>query len=152
MSNLPKRRRVPLKTQLEVALRQLGLNPATAELDHAPALQLRPIAAGEWVPHQHDPNHLIWLDKEVHRIKTTGRKGTSKLSITGDGDVSRIAKVKRLVEKRDLKEAELIQFLVEDSANRIAEMKKNPKFPKGKPAWPQGRKIASRPFPKKKET
>src|SRR4051812_41787710 len=98
MSNLPKRRRVPLKTQLEVALRQLGLNPATAELDHAPALQLRPIAAGEWVPHQHDPNHLIWLDKEVHRIKTTGRKGTSKLSITGDGDVSRIAKVKRIRE------------------------------------------------------
>jgi hypothetical protein len=129
MSNLPKRRRVPLKTQLEVALRQLGLNPATAELDHAPALQLRPIAAGEWVPHQHDPNHLIWLDKEVHRIKTTGRKGTSKLSITGDGDVSRIAKVKRLVEKRDLKEAELIQFLVERFGQPHCRDEEEPEIP-----------------------
>jgi len=84
-----KRRRVPLKIQLEVALRQLGLDPKTAQLDHNPALARRRInpVTGEHIPHQHDPSCLEWLDGSVHKVKTAV-------------DIREIRKTDRLVEKQ----------------------------------------------------
>ena len=115
---MPKRKPIPLRAKLEACLRLLGL-PPDVEWDHCPALQLRPIRPDgtDWEPGQHDPAHLEPLTKAAHLLKTTGRKGLSKLSITGNGDVSRIAKGKRL----------------------RGETKPKPKRP-----WPQGRKIESR--------
>jgi hypothetical protein len=94
------RRKVPLKAQLEAALRQLGFEPHEVDLDHDPALGLRPIdpETGQHRPHQHDPKALIWRPKAEHRAKTTGRRGESDLSLTFNGDQSRIAKAGRLEE------------------------------------------------------
>jgi hypothetical protein len=87
------RRKVPLRTQLAAALDQLGLDPATAELDHTPALGLRAInaALGDYDPPQLDPQYLRWRGKAEHRIKTSGTKATSAGS-----DIWKIAHGKRL--------------------------------------------------------
>jgi hypothetical protein len=91
------RKAIPLKVQLQAALLQLDIDPATAQLDHDPALSLRPLNEDgtDYNPPQHDPRYLRWLPKHQHLVKTTGRKGTSKLSISG-GDQQKAAKVKRL--------------------------------------------------------
>jgi hypothetical protein len=112
-----KRRPVPMKIKLQVALDQLAVfyraageippdsGPVKWELDHVPPLALRAIAPnGQHVPHQHSPNSLKWLPKAKHREKTTGRRGESKLSIR-DGDQGKIAKVDRIVKKRKAREA-----------------------------------------------
>lgn len=104
--------------KLEVALRQLheahvalGRIPADAvvswQCDHNPALGLRPVdAKGQHVPHQHSPAHLEWLHTVQHKVKTTGRRGESKLSLR-DGDQAKIAKTDRIVRAREaLAEAE----------------------------------------------
>ena len=87
------RRKVPLRTQLHAALDQLGLDPATAELDHAPALALRLInaALSDYDPPQLDPQYLRWRGKAEHKTKTFGVKATSAGS-----DVHLIAKGKRI--------------------------------------------------------
>ena len=101
------RRPVPTRVQLEVAKRQLaqlmrekGFEVDRLELDHDPALGLRPIdpETGHHVPHQHDSVALIWRPRADHKRKTTGRRGESRLSISYDGDQSRIAKADRLEE------------------------------------------------------
>jgi hypothetical protein len=99
------RRPVPLRVQLDVAKRQLaelmqakGFVVHRLELDHDPALGLRPIdpETGQHVPHQHEASCLVWRPDTVHRAKTTGRRGESDLSLTFNGDQSRIAKADRL--------------------------------------------------------
>lgn len=103
MNDRPKRKPVPIKVQRDVALRQLGelmrslgFEVATLELDHDPALELRPAEDGEHVPHQHDPSCLVWRPKAEHRDKTHGRKrGESELS-REPGDRQKINKAKRL--------------------------------------------------------
>lgn len=101
-----KRKPVPEKIQKEVALRQLrelmtelGYEEGALELDHDPALGLRPIDpdTGAHVPAQHDPKALVWRPSSAHRLKTSGQKGESKLSIDPNSDQSRIAKVKRIL-------------------------------------------------------
>lgn len=88
--------------QLATALGKLGMVPVetvvTFELDHDPALAIRPInAAGtDYEPPQHAIAHLVWRPKSDHAIKTTGRLGESDLSVTFNGDTSRAAKVKRI--------------------------------------------------------
>lgn len=100
------RRPVPLQKQRDVALRQLrelmtrlGYEEGPLELDHDPALALRPIdpTTGLHVPPQHETSALVWRPKAVHKLKTTGRQGESKLSIDFNGDTSRAAKVKRIL-------------------------------------------------------
>jgi hypothetical protein len=92
------RRKVPLRTQLHAALDQLGLDPATAELDHTPALGLRAInaALGDYDPPQLDPQYLRWRGKAEHRIKTSGTKATSAGS-----DIHLIAHGKRLTREHE---------------------------------------------------
>jgi hypothetical protein len=121
------RRRPPLALQLEVALRQLGLDPPHVRLDHHPPLEQRHkrfcalTGRDIYEPAENDPRYMQWLSTEVHAVKTTGRRGTSKLSKRG-GDLSEIAKTKRLERKRvDLP------------------------TPKPRRSWPK-RKIPSRPI------
>jgi hypothetical protein len=96
------RRRIPMKVKLEAALLQLGLDPKTAECDHDPALGRRVINEDgtDFVPPQHDPRYLRWREKQQHRVKTSGRKGTSKLSI-GMGDIQEIKKADRILKEQE---------------------------------------------------
>ena len=99
---MTRRRHIPLSVKLEVALKALGYTPDEIQWDHAPALALRPMNAGgtDTDPPANSPDHIQILPKAKHLEKTTGRKGESKLSRDGNGDQQRIAKVRRLLEKR----------------------------------------------------
>lgn len=125
------RRKVPAKAALHAALYQLGFEPHEVELDHDPALALRPVdpVTGEHIPHQHDPKALIWRPKADHARKTTGRRGESRLSISGDGDVSRAAKARRLAQSHEEFRARLTAPKGETPAS-------GPRKP-GKRAWPK---------------
>lgn len=82
MSRLP-RRKVPLAIALKVALRQLGLKQP--ELDHQPALGLRERTPdGGYIPHEHDPDYLVWRDAEEHAVKTRGNGATTAGSDVGN--------------------------------------------------------------------
>jgi hypothetical protein len=112
-----------LSKRLGAALWWLAF-PEGAEIqwDHDPPLELRPDNAEgtDYDPPQLDPRHIFPMLKADHKAKTTGRRGESKLSISGNGDKSRIDKVRRL--RGELK-------------------------PKPKRTWPK-RKLESRPFNK----
>ncbi|TDR90344.1 hypothetical protein [Enterovirga rhinocerotis] len=99
------RRKVPMKIQLWAALYQLGLEPTDAELDHFPALALRPIdpVTGEHQPHQHDPRALIWRSKADHRAKTFGTGATTR-----GADAGEIAHTRRLTKKEAEFQARLL--------------------------------------------
>jgi hypothetical protein len=103
MSKPQRRKHIPLLAQLHAALYQLGFEPKEVHLDHDPALGLRPWdeATQDTVPPANDPKFLVWRPKEEHKLKTTGRMGESKLSISGNGDQSRIAKTDRLEEEHE---------------------------------------------------
>lgn len=147
MTERPKRKPVPLAVQLEVALRQLatflGCQPNELDLDHTPALGLRPVENGVHVPHQHDPAHLEWLPRPAHLLKTNGRRGESDLSLDRNADKARIAKAKRLEEQRLAEEVERRQRQLLAPKIRVVET-----AARKKSSWPQGRKLQSR---KKKE-
>lgn len=77
------RRKVPDRIGLQVALRQLGFKQP--ELDHDPALGLRERTEdGRYVPDEHDPDYLIWRDKEAHAVKTRGNGATTAGSDVGN--------------------------------------------------------------------
>jgi hypothetical protein len=103
MSEPQRRKNIPLRAQLHAALYQLGFEPHEVDLDHDPALGLRPWneETQDTIPTANDPKYLVWRPKAEHKLKTTGRKGESDLSITGNGDVSRIAKADRLAEDHE---------------------------------------------------
>lgn len=97
----PPRRHIPLSVKLEACLILLGFpreRHRDIQWNHTPALGLRPVSADgkDYEPPQLDPAHLEPLLKGDHLTVTTGRRGESKLSISGNGDVSRIAKCDRL--------------------------------------------------------
>lgn len=89
----PKRKKVPDRVALAVALRQLGFEPHEVELDHDPALGLRKVREDgtDWEPSQHDPKYLVWRPKADHKVKTFGTPAT-----TAGSDIHQIAKAKRL--------------------------------------------------------
>jgi hypothetical protein len=131
-----RRKHIPLAIQLEVALRQLrevqSLAPVEWHLDHSPPLALRPMndEGTDTVPPASDPRFLVWLPRAVHEAKTRGvAHGTSKLATRTEGDVTRIAKAKRLERKR-------LRETVDREQN--------------KPPLILTRKLPSRPFPKGK--
>ncbi len=127
MARLP-RRKVPLAIALKVALRQLGF--AKPELDHQPALGLRERTPdGGYIPHEHDPDYLVWRDAEEHAVKTRGNGAT-----TAGSDVHAIAKVKRLLKA----EEEFRRGLLEYDPTQV-----DNNWPKRK------RKIKSRGFEKR---
>lgn len=120
--NRPKRRAVPMKLQRNAALAlcaelmvKLGLEQVDAwQLDHDPALGLRPVndAGTDYEPAQHDPRFLVWRPIRQHAEKTNGRAlGTSRHARRVEGDKQRIAKAKRLEEKRQATSPELDRAL-----------------------------------------
>ena len=101
---MTKRSHIGLGVKLRAALLQLGLDPKTAELDHDPALGLRPFSTvtGEYIPAENDPRYLVWRDPVGHRKKTSGTKATSAGS-----DVHLIAKSKRIRRKQEVHDARM---------------------------------------------
>ena len=139
----PKRKHIPMAVKLEACLLMMGLDPKKVDWDHHPALGLRPVNddGTDYDPPQLDPRYIMPRERdEDHKFKTFGRKGESRLSITGDGDVSRIAKAERLEKARR-------DMLHIERGERV-----KPERPKSQ--WPKGRKLQSRGFqrrPKREE-
>jgi hypothetical protein len=126
------RKHIPLKVKLDAALRQLGLNPQTAELDHHPALFLRErTPEGNYIPDENDPAAMVWRSSEDHAKKTYGR-GKGERGTVANGDIHRKAKIDRIVKARDA---------MADASRRMASGAPKNERPKSK--WP------SRPFPKR---
>lgn len=152
---MTKRSHIGLGIKLQAALLQLGLDPKTAELDHDPALGLRPFSTvtGEYIPAENDPRYLVWRDPVGHRKKTSGTKATSAGS-----DVHLIAKSKRLVRKQAAHKAKLIAIsghMNEPALYRdlVRKGRIRPTMPWAIEAvkWERPkRRIPSRPFPNKK--
>lgn len=140
---------IPLGERIDAALRKLGLDlREPIEWDHNPALGIRVVRPDgrDWEPPQHDPRHIVPLGKAAHKLKTEGKTGTSKLSITGNGDKQRAAKVKRIRKKEAEREAtsqalgRALDFLMKDEAAAPGP----PILAKPKRPWPKGRKLQSR--------
>lgn len=99
-----KRPHIPLAVKLEAALRQLGLDPATAELDHDPALELRAIINYDndrcpvYHPAANDPRYLVWRSNVEHATKTNGPGGEKRITTRG-GDHGDAAHLRRLTKK-----------------------------------------------------
>jgi len=78
----------------------LGHLPKGAQLDHDPALILRPYVDGFYSPLANDPAYLVYREKAEHQQKTTGRKPGAERTITTKGsDIGLKAKFAKL-EKR----------------------------------------------------
>ena len=152
----PKRRTVPMKTQRDVALRQLGelmrklgFEVVVWELDHDPPLGNRPIVDGEHEPHQHDPRALVWRPKAEHAAKTHGVKvGESRFATRTEGDQQKIARTKRLradhAELRKKLDVTTLLRVVRDASIKERDLNWQGR---GKPkrAWPK------RPFPTRRK-
>lgn len=93
---MSRRRHIPLSVKLEVALRQLGLDPNAVQLDHHPALGFRERTAdGGYIPDELDPLAMVWRSTVAHRTKTTGTPPGQKVVHVANGDQHKIAKAKR---------------------------------------------------------
>lgn len=127
----PPRRHIPMKTQRDVALRQLGL--VRPELDHEPALGLREFdeATGLYTPDECDPEYLVWRERDAHAVKTNGTKAT-----TAGSDKHRIAKMNRMARQT---EAFRRQILAKGTDSLL---------PPGKRRWPS-RPLRSRKMEKR---
>lgn len=121
------RMHVSLATKLEVALRQLGIDPATARLDHRPPLALREKTPdGKYIPDERDPLFMQWLSDEDHHLVTFGTpKGQKRVSAAG-GDIHKIAKVTRLTERQEAFRARLTR---KEPPNTPIDGKRKQKFP-----------------------
>ncbi len=97
-----RRKHIPLKAQLHAALLQLGFDPNEVDLDHAPALALRPWdeATQDTVPPASDPRFLIWRPRAEHKVKTFGPGGEKRITSAG-GDIHAIAHTKRTAKKEE---------------------------------------------------
>lgn len=169
-SDRPKRKAIPERVKLASTLIAAGMHPAAAadlaarlgpgargvvlstllgvldvadaEYDHSPPLGLRPVnAAGDdYDPPQLDPRHITPRAKADHRTKTSGTPAGQKVVTVANGDIHRIAKAKRLEEARltRFEHTEVRMVLGEGEQSR-----------KQSQPWPKGRKMQSRPFPKK---
>lgn len=128
---------------LESLLLDLGIEDA--EFDHDPPLGLRAVnAAGDdYDPPQLDPKHIVPRRKVDHRTKTSGTPPGQKVVHVADGDQHKIAKAARLEAKR----------LADEGLARLrnAAEEAGADMPKGWPrsSFPKGRKMQSRPFPKR---
>jgi hypothetical protein len=98
------RKPIPLKTQLRAAIIQLGLDPDNVNLDHDPALKLRPWCdeAGDTIPPANDPHFLVWREVEDHKDKTRGdakRIASERRKMRAEVDrAARLAKAREALE------------------------------------------------------
>lgn len=148
-SDRPKRKAIPLRVKLDAALIALGLDPKAVQFDHSPPIALRQVnAAGDdYVPNQLDPRHIVPMSTAAHRTKTSGTPPGQKVVHVADGDQHKIAKADRLERARRLMEADNAAALEMYRADPLAPVRTSPGVPRS--AWPKGRKMQSRPFPKK---
>lgn len=103
MADAPKRRKaIPDKVKLTAALRRFGLTTADVQFDHNPALELRPWnpLTNDTIPPANDPDHIDMLLTAEHKTKTFGAGGEKRIS-TADGDIGKIAKVRRLTKAQE---------------------------------------------------
>lgn len=123
---------MPLSVKLEATLRWFGVDPASVQFDHDPALGLRvwdPVA-GDTIPPANDPNHIRPKFIETHRDKTSGKKTRT----SGRGaDVTEIARTRKAADGQRAFVARLLAKGTEE--------------PPGPPR--RGRKMPSRPFRRK---
>lgn len=131
MSDRPKvRKAIPDRVKLQAALRRFGLTTKDVQFDHNPALELRPYNAltGDTIPPANDPDHIDMLLVDEHKVKTFGRGGEKRVS-TADGDIGKIAKVRRLTAAQ---EESRRRMLAKDAGETPGRKSKWPKrsFPK----------------------
>lgn len=128
-----RRRHIGLEAKLHAALRQLGFEPHEVELDHDPALCLRPVdpATGDTIPPASDPRYLVWRPKAEHALKTHGPGGERRITTAGS-DRHTAAKIDRLAERQAEFERQRAALLKPERQER----------PRSK--WP------SRPFPSRR--
>lgn len=126
---VPPRRKPSLSVKLAVALRALGVAEAEIDWSHEPALGLRAINddGTDYKPPQNDPNYLFIRKRAEHDAITFKNNGT------GRGDITTIAKVKRLTKEQE-----------EFRRKVLARPCGAKRTPTGN--WPPGRKIQSRGF------
>lgn len=139
-----RRKHIPLKAQLHAALYQLGFEPQEVDLDHAPALALRPWdeAAQDTVPPASDPRFLIWRPRAEHKVKTFGPGGEKRITSAG-GDIHAIAHTKRAAKKEDEFRRRL---LAKAEGEPPPETKKRKRPIPGRPFH-----AGKRPFPKQRK-
>lgn len=129
----PTKRRpsIPLSIKLEAALRQLGLDPETAELDHDPALGLRKRTDdGGHIPHANDPRYLVWRDPETHDRKTSGPGGEKRITTAGS-DIGRMTKIRHLSEAQEAFRARMLAKEPGTARQKTGSIRSRG-FPKGK--------------------
>jgi hypothetical protein len=70
MGSLKKRQHMSLQVKLDAALIALGLDPASVEWHHQPALQLRPYedrdGVRHYTPDENDPRYIVPMGKAAH--------------------------------------------------------------------------------------
>lgn len=133
MANI--RKAIPTKVKLESALRRFGLKVSDVQFDHNPALALRPInpVTGDTIPPANSAEHIDMLLIDEHKTKTFGKGGEKRIT-TADGDVGKIAKMRRLTASQ---EESRRRMLAKDAGEEPVK--------KGKGKWP------SRPFGNKRK-
>jgi hypothetical protein len=121
------------------------------DFDHDPALVNRDYdtEAGDFIPPQNDPKHIIARRKAEHLEKTIGRKeGAEKTVSTRGSDVGEAARSRDIQVNEAIFRAAMASKAgrYNEAAKILAGARKNPKL-RQKLTRPK-RKIPSRPFPK----
>jgi hypothetical protein len=122
-----RRKAIPDRVKLTAALRRFGLTTADVQFDHNPALELRPWnpLTNDTIPPANSPDHIEMLLIAEHKVKTFGAGGEKRIS-TADGDVGKIAKVRRLTAQQE--EARR-RMLAKDEGEKPQKKSKWPKRP-----------------------
>ena len=132
------RKPIPNRVKLKVAARE-------HEFDHRPPLCDRPYdtEAQDFIPPQHDPEHIEMIRADVHLERTTGRKaGAGKTATTIGSDIQERARSRRLQARQAVDDAIAAQKAGADQNTVDAILSTAKRRRKPKKAWP------SRPFPK----
>jgi hypothetical protein len=107
----------------------MGLRADLVQWDHTPPLALRAVnAAGDdYEPAQLDPRHIVPLDKDAHRTKTSGTPPGQRVVHVADGDQHKIAKAARLERARRLMEEDNAAALEMYRADPLAPVMTSPR-------------------------
>jgi len=138
----PKRRKIPDRIKLAVALRALGVSESEIDWSHEPALELRAHndACTDWSPAQHDPGFIFIRKKPEHAHITNKDNGTGR---SDKGAIAHARKVRKAKAKHE-------ERMSAKAAKGIAES--TSEFVRGVErmiaATPRPYRWAKRPFPK----
>lgn len=130
-----RRKSIPDRVKLIVALKRAGLTVDRVRFDHTPPLAMREWdeKAGDTIPAANDPVYIQMLTLDEDRVKTYGRGGEKRATVA-DGDIHKIAKMRRLTKAQ---EESRRRMLARDAGDQ-------PDTPKSK--WPK-RPFTKRPKP-----